>query len=161
MRNGSGRGRGGTPDRAGPDTPLGAALCPAVGGLPPASRAAPGVAAEPPPSGAAHGFDGGVGFWLGPSCAAFCLAHQSRSGVVAPGAAGGCVGTVEGGTAGAADDGIAGAIGGAVGTLGVTFGGCAGIACTLAIAVADCSRCCSTPTCSAIDRTSDNRTFTC
>ena len=165
MRNGSGRGRGGTPGRAGPDAPLGAALCPAVAGLPPASRVAPGVAVEPPPSGAAHGFEGavGVGFWLGPSCAAFWLAHQSRSGVVAPGVAGGCVGTPDGGIVGAADDGIGGAIdGGAAGALGATgLGGCAGIGCALAIPVADCSRCCSTPTCSAIDRTSDNRTFTC
>ena len=82
--------------------------------------------------------------------------------MVAPGVAGGCVGTPDGGIIGAADDGIAGAIGGAAGALGATgLGGCAGIACALAIPAADSSRCCSTPTCSAIDRTSDNRTLTC
>jgi hypothetical protein len=64
------------------------------------------------------------------------------------------------GIAGGADGGVAVMItGGADGALGL--GGIAGIAGAPANSAADCSRCCSTPTCSAIDRTSDNRTFTC
>jgi hypothetical protein len=64
------------------------------------------------------------------------------------------------GITGGADGAVAGmANGGADGALGL--GGIAGIAGALANPAADCSCCCSTPTCSAIDRTSDNRTFTC
>ena len=104
----------------------------------------------PPPSGAAHGFEGavGVGFSLAACCAALWLAHHSRSGVVASGVAGVCVGAPDGGSVGAADDGIAGAIdGGAGGVIGATgLGGCTGVAGELAIPAADCSRCCSTPT---------------
>jgi len=64
------------------------------------------------------------------------------------------------GIAGGAVGGIAGMItGGADGALGLGVN--AGIAGALANPASDCSRCCSTPTCSAIDRTSDNRMFTC